>query len=150
MRELMYLLDDEWLQVDQQKRLSIAPEATFYILAFTLALRGEEVPLIALRGIISHWERGISHSKPHVMVMLLGQFKNKIGESYHLMPVLDTTPRCLQLGLWVEWVMREYQARGVTSGYMFRNEDGTKIKQKTMEDKFYDRLEYILRIKNQT
>jgi hypothetical protein len=111
-----------------------------------LALRGEEVQLIELRGIISHWEKGMNHSKPHVVITILGHFNNEILESYHLMPVLATTPRGLPPGKWVERVKREYQARGITSGYVFRNEDGTKLKLKAMGDKFYDHLEIILKI----
>jgi hypothetical protein len=44
MCEFMYLLEDEWLNIAE--KLKIALEATFYILAFMLALRGEVLQLI--------------------------------------------------------------------------------------------------------
>jgi hypothetical protein len=39
--------------------------------------------------------------------------------------------------------MRGYQARGITSGYVFRNEDGIALEPKAMRDNFFNRLEYI-------
>ncbi len=112
-------------------------------MVFTLALHGEEVPLIELQGIQKHWNQSVNHTTPHIVISLLGRFKNEIGESYHLMPVLATTPRGLEPHKWVERVLDEYRHINVTFGYMFRNYDGMKMKLKTLESKFYDPLELI-------
>jgi hypothetical protein len=51
----MELLEKDWETACERDRLALALEGAFYILAYTLALRGEEVPLIHLRGIKKHW-----------------------------------------------------------------------------------------------
>jgi hypothetical protein len=80
------------------------------------------------------------HVKPHVTISLLGRFKNEIGESYHLMPVLSTTPRGLEPRKWTQRVLGEYAKQNIYSGYMFWNPDSTKLKSKNMEPRFFERL----------
>ncbi len=96
--------------------------------------------MIELRGIHRQWDQGTQHAEPHVVISLLGRFKNEIRECYHLMPVLVSTPRGLEPGKWVHRVLESYAQHNIRSGYMFRNVDGTKLKIKTMEPKFLDRL----------
>jgi hypothetical protein len=76
-----------------EDKLRYALEGAYYVLAFILALRGEEIPLIELCGIHHHLRMGMGHAKSHVKISLLGRLKNEIGASYHLMPVLATTWR---------------------------------------------------------
>lgn len=143
MLELIQLVDSDWTKAQPQKQLKLALEGTFYTLAYTLALRGEEVPLIELHGLRSHWEKGLNHERPHVVVSLLGRFKNEIGESYHLIPVLTETPCGFQPKKWVKRVIDGYASQGITRGYVFRNSDQSKIKCSSIESKFHSRLEKI-------
>ncbi len=53
-QELMSTLEQDWLSARASKHLTLALEGAFYLLAFTLALRGEEVPLVELCGMITH------------------------------------------------------------------------------------------------
>lgn len=123
-----------------RERDRLGLEGTFYTLAFNLALRGEELPLIELWGLRNHWEQGAIHPKLHVTIALLGRFKSKIVVSYHLMPVLAKTPGGLQPQ---KWVLSEYDKRGVVSGYMFNNQDGNRARARAIEDKFHERLQAI-------
>jgi hypothetical protein len=118
-------------------------EGAFYTLAYTLALRGEEVPLIELHGLGTHWERGLSHVCPHVVAPLLGHFKNEIGESYHLMPLLANTPGGFQPQKWVQRVINGYLAKEITRGYIFRNPNHSKQQFSMLEPKFHSCLELI-------
>jgi hypothetical protein len=77
------------------------------------------------------------------VVALLGHFKNELGESHHLIPVLYTMPQGLEPGKWVERSLQAYFRLNVTSGYMFRAPKGIKMKTKAMEGKFHERLEFI-------
>jgi hypothetical protein len=86
------------------------------------------MPLVELRGMITHLKRGLQHAQPHAVMSLLGRFKNELGESYHLMPVLAVTPRGLKPFKWLGRVREKYKQRNITSGYMFPNADGTKLK----------------------
>lgn len=142
-KALMMAVDQNWADANVLDKHKYALEGIFYVVAFTLAFRGEEVPLIELHGISNHWAQGLQHSTPHVVITLLGHFKNEIRESYHLIPVLYTTPRGLEPGKWVERVLEVYRHHHIYSGYMFRNPDGSKIKAKSMEPKFHERLNVI-------
>ncbi len=121
----------------------MALEGAYYVLGFTLALRGEELPLVELHGTMKYWTQSVQHKKPHIVITPLGRFKNEVGETYHLMPVLFMTPRGLELGKWVNWVLEEYRHRNIQPGFMFRSRDGSKMKNKFIEAKFHDRLEAV-------
>jgi len=114
--ELMKDLDQEWDSAPAQDKLSIGLEGAFYLIACTLALRGKEVPMACLHGIKTHWEQGHSHPTPHVVIALLGNFKNELGTCYHLMPIVSQTPRGLEPGKWVSQVIHEYAIRGIHRG----------------------------------
>lgn len=141
--ELIKEVDHDWMQAPPPKKQFFALEGTFYTLAYTLALRGEEVPLIELAGIRKNWDMGLNHATPHIVIALIGRFKNELGESHHLMPVLCETPAGLQPRKWVERVLLGYSAQGISNGYMFRNQNGTKLKPGAFEPKFHSRLERI-------
>jgi hypothetical protein len=139
--EIFNILEREWAF---ESSLEVALEGAFYTIAFGLALRGEEVEMVELWGIWKHWDRAMAHEEtPHVVIALLGRFKNEMGEAYHLMPMLARTPRGLKPAVWVRRVLDCYAAKNVYSGYMFRNADGTKAKAKLMEPKFHDRLTQV-------
>jgi hypothetical protein len=78
LKEVMLILEEEWGRVQERKKLDSALEGMFYILGFTLVLRGEEMPLMELQGIIKHWDQGQQHSKPHVVITLSGRFKSEL------------------------------------------------------------------------
>jgi ribosomal protein S10 len=141
LKEILLAVDEDWKRATKvEDKLRYALEGAYYVLAFTLALRGEEIPLIELCRIHHHLRMGMEHTKPHVMISLPGRFKNEIGESYHLMPALSTTPRGLEPGKWTQRVLGEYAKQNIYSGYMFRKPDGTKLKSKNMEPRFFERL----------
>jgi len=142
---LMRAVDRDWEAAAPHQKLEFALEGALYVISFTLALRGEEVPLVEMKGIRKHLEAGKNHEDPHVIIALLGRFKNEFGECYHLMPIVWVTPRGLQPGLWVERVLSAYDRLNIRAGYMFRNADGTKGKIKMYESKFHDRLLEIQR-----
>lgn len=118
---IMRIVARDWEAAPPEQRLDIALEASFYLIAYTLALRGEEVPLTEMKGIHRHWNQGLSHSTPHITIALLGRFKNEIGESYHLMPVVTATPRGLEPKKWIERALSEWERHGRLQG---RNPSG--------------------------
>lgn len=66
-----------------------------------------------------------------------------MGECYHIMPILYTTPRRLEPGKLVSHVLEGYGQLGIQSGYMFHNQDGTKKRFRELELAFHDRLEHV-------
>ena len=113
LKVLLNLVDRDWDEAPPTHKLGLALEGAFYTIAFTLALREEEVPLVEIRGIRKCWAQGVDHETPHVVIAPLGRFKNEIGECHQLMPVLVTTPRDLEPGEWVKRVSDAYEQRHI-------------------------------------
>jgi hypothetical protein len=57
MKAICSHLEEEWLS-PYSDEWEIAMEGSFYLIAFFCALRGEEIPLADLYGILWHWEAG--------------------------------------------------------------------------------------------
>ncbi len=51
MFKLLDLVENDWTNAPAAKKQKLALEGAFYTLAYTLALRREEVPLIELHGL---------------------------------------------------------------------------------------------------
>jgi hypothetical protein len=94
-------------------------EGAFYLIAFCCALRGEEIPLADLYGILCHWEDGEQNEDKHVVVALLGQFKGEIRENYHLLCIVDVTSHGLEPCKWIGRLVSNYQALGIRNGPLF-------------------------------
>lgn len=127
--------------------------ALFCIVAFCCALRGEEVPMMSLTGVIQHLEEAINHATPHVVIALVGRFKNETSEQNHLMPIVMTTKSGLQPGKWVIRMVNWYKEGGITTGWVFRKgelnqwTESTKGRQSDVEN---DILSEIVHVQNVT
>jgi hypothetical protein len=66
--QIMVFISRDWDCVPPNsspfQRLEIALEASFFPIAYTLALRGEEVPLAEIKRIRRHWSQGLTHILP--------------------------------------------------------------------------------------
>lgn len=141
---IMRFLEKDWEKARPEGRFKLAKEASFYLIGFCGALRGEEIPMADLNGLMKHWDTAMSHpTRPHVPLALMGRFKNEIGEKYHYMPLASTTKSGLQVGLWIGRLLEEYLKLGITSGPLFRSDDGFPIRAGTMEESFFARLEKV-------
>ncbi len=80
---------------------------------------------------------------PHITIALLGRFKNEIGESYHLMPVVASTPRGLEPKKWVGRALDEWEKCGVLRGYLLCSTQGDRLPASYFEPRFLDRLEQV-------
>jgi hypothetical protein len=141
------VLEAEWNQVmTPASRHNLALEASFYLIGYCCALRGEEIPLADLYGVASHWSEGGNHKSKHVVIALLGRFKGETGESYHLMPIVDKTDRGLEPRKWIGRLLRSYEEKGIKHGPLFQSQDGARTRAGDLEPKFFERLEYIKEI----
>ena len=67
---------------------SICEWVCYMLATYSGGLRGEEVPLISLKGMLEHWDSGRQHRLPHVMTALKGRFKGETGDRWHLQPLV--------------------------------------------------------------
>jgi hypothetical protein len=157
--ELMHALMDRyearWIASGQDRRNqqnTLFP-AVFCIVAFCCALRGEEVPMMSLGGIVQHLEEAVNHSTPHVVIALVGRFKNETSEQNHLMPVVMETQTGLQPGKWIIRMVEWYREIGISTGWVFRKGEiargstGAKGRQSDVEN---DILTEIANIQSET
>ncbi len=143
-KNVLDTMEEEWeTESVHSQQLDLALEGAYYVLGLTLALRGEELTLVEMRGVRKYWEEATQHKTPHIVITLMGRLKNEICESYHLMPVMCSTPRDLHPEKWTRRVLEEYKCQNILSGYMFRNQDGVRWNNKVIEGKFYGRLEAV-------
>jgi hypothetical protein len=120
------------------------------VVAYVVALRGEEVPLMDVTGTMKHFARAIA-TKPnengekmsHVVIALLGRFKGEKGEKYHYMVSVTKTKSGLEPAKWIARMMKWYKDRGVLSGPVFRKKNGKRAKAKDYELEIFDRLEQV-------
>jgi len=144
--EIQHLLELEWgRSMTDMARWELALEGCFYVISFTCALRGEEVPLTNLAGIREHLEESGMNKVPHVIVALLGRFKNEHGDSnYHLLPIVNVTRSGIQTRRWIERGVMMCERLGYTRGPLFRDSTtGGKLKATAFEKQFFRRLEMV-------
>jgi hypothetical protein len=146
LKVVMAVLDKEW-EESNTFHLAIAREASFYLITFCCALRGEEVVLTDLFGTQKYWEQGSQSTESHVVVALLGRFKGETGEVYHLLPIVSVTNRGLEPRKWIGRLLTIYQNLGINHGPLFRTQTGQRMKARDFEPKFFDRLEYVKAVK---
>ena len=62
------------------------------VIGFCGGLRGEELFMMSLKGMLKFWEDSRKNKHlSHVMVTLKGRFKGETGEIWHVMTSADTT-----------------------------------------------------------
>jgi hypothetical protein len=140
--EILKLLESDWVEYPE-RHFKLASEGAFYVIAFSCALRGEEVPLTDLCGMLKHWDQSTSSIPPHITVALLGRFKGELGENYHLLPIVTVSRSGINNKIWINRLLEFYKSKNICSGPLFRNNLGQRIKASDMESSFFDRLEQV-------
>ena len=70
--------EEDWQKSSSpEERRAIEEVAAFTIIAFCIALRGEEVPMVVVEGLVDFWHETRRHRIPHIRITLRGQFNGK-------------------------------------------------------------------------
>jgi hypothetical protein len=120
--ELGKLLNEVWeLSTLEDERESVEELMSYILIGFGAGLRGEEVPLTSLKGMLSFWDETRADRDPYIMVTLYGRFKGETGYRWHCLPIADRTRSGLPNRLWLGRLMKRrvvHQER--TEGWLFR------------------------------
>jgi len=114
---ILALAEEDWKKSKTEKEKTLIEETMCFItLGFLLSLRGEEIPLINLQGLIEYWSSGTDGSVPqlekHIMVTLRGRFKGEDNQRWHLLPLPDRTVSRVPARRWVRRMLyRQIKAR---------------------------------------
>lgn len=129
-------------------RLEISLTGALLVIGFTAALRGEEMPQIELGPMIKYWEEGDRHPRlKHVPLVLVGRFKQTVGEKLYFQPLAQVTSSGIGVKRWISRVLGLYEKAGVTTGPMFRTVSAKGVVKKAtigdMDVLFHDILRQV-------
>ena len=77
----------------------------FMLLGFGTGLRGKEVPLLSLEGLLTFWMETRDEEDKYMMITLKGRFKGEVDERWHIVPICDKTRLGIPFRLWMERIM---------------------------------------------
>ena len=124
-RVALSILEEDWGKsgLEFKDRLKIALTGALLVIGFAAALRGEEFPQIDLGPMNKYWEEGDRHPRlKHVPLVLVGRFKQTVGEKLFFQPLAQVTRSGIEIKRWIARVLFLYTKVGTISGPMFRTE----------------------------
>ncbi len=111
------------------RQVGIEDTVCFMLLAFGAGLRGEEVPLVDLEGLLTFWIETCQEEDQHMMITLQGRFKGKVDQHWHVDPICNLTQSEIPFRLWMERIMyRRVRLQGRTKGWLFKANPGKQAK----------------------
>jgi hypothetical protein len=125
---VMSRFEEKWKEAkgNKLKEQKVIFPALFALVAYVASRRGEEVPLMDLTETREKTFLGISHpTTPHVVISLVGRFKNEIGALKYHVPVVERTQSGLEIRVWIERMLLWYGPD--RKGYVFRDEKGYRV-----------------------
>ena len=102
--------------------------------------------MIEAHGLYSHLHFGATESDPslqHVVVPLLGRFKNEDGSRYHLMLCSSITASGFKIREWVEKLSLILRSEKRLVGPAFCHKDGSSYSSTEINEKFHVLLERV-------
>ena len=138
MRALLELGEHLWKEAKGvEERRRIANTMAFAVIGFCASLRGEEVPLVSLKGLMTFWKETMA--KGFVMITLRGLFKGENNLKWHLVPLVDITSSGIRVRRWVHrLVLLRLEGDGVEEGPLFVNREGKRAKMRDFNDAFQE------------
>ena len=95
--------ESKWHQSpDEETRENLEDTVCFMLAAMGAGLRGEEVPLLSMEGLLTFWGESQAAADRFVMLTLKGRFKGEVDERWHLVPLSDNSRSGLPFRRWME------------------------------------------------
>ena len=145
---LMRMMEEEYAKAKPELQEELEELACFVLASYAGGLRGEEVPLLYLKGMMKYWEEGRTHRIPHVMLTLMGRFKGGEGKRYHCLPIADNTRTGLPIRKWfIRLMHRRVERQGRKGGWLFTKRGSKNLIRAKLDQ--YDPLfkSYMERVK---
>eukprot|EP00956_Cyclotella_meneghiniana_P006094 scaffold7947_cov52-Cyclotella_meneghiniana.AAC.3 len=104
-------------------------------------LRGEEVTLLSLGGLLTFWADWLNSNPQYIMLTLHGRFKGETGLRWHCIPIPVKTKSSLPNFKWIaRAVHRRVNLQGRHKGWFFADGEGKKRKMSYYEPMLQDHL----------
>jgi hypothetical protein len=105
----------------EELKLEIALTASMLVAGFGGGLCGEEIPQIDIGVMWKYWKEAVDYErKPHVPLVLAGQFKGMTGKKLYIQPLSMKSATGIGYHKWLSRCLMQYEKFGITSGPMFR------------------------------
>ena len=115
----------------------IATLVAFVVIGFMISLRGEEVPLCLIEGMLDTWKEDYQYKTPHIMIALKGKFKREDVMRYHLVPVADLGKSKVPTRRWITRLLAlRVRKDGKKKGWLFVNKKGERARISDFDDLF--------------
>ena len=140
-------LNNEWLDpttsYDRKRWISVV--GCYLLVSFACSLRGNEGFMIDFFGLRSHIMDGRFESEvePHVVIPLLGRFKNEVGQRLHLMLSVSVTKSGFRVRDWVERLVATLWKEGKKDGPAICDKDGYVVESGRMNQEFREQLAIV-------
>ena len=120
------LAEKDWrTSQSEEEKKDMENVMAFIIIGFCVSLRGEEVPLVAIEGLLTFWDETRSHNPPHTMITLKGRFKGENNLRWHCVPIADITKSGIPTRRWISRLLdRRVNREGKRAGYLFARKNG--------------------------
>ena len=129
---------EEWrLAVTEERRREVEDVMCFVTFGFCNGLRGEEVPLVSLKGLLHFWDETANADRPFIMTTLYGKFKGEVDHRWHCLPIPDQTRTNVPARKWISIGLdRRVRLEGRRTGPFFRRPNGRKGKLSDYNEEF--------------
>jgi len=113
--------EEGWRQsLSEVERKMIENTVCFMLIAFGAGLRGEEVPLVLLEGLLTFWMSTRAEPEWYMMITLKGRFKGEVDSRWHVVPISDQSWSDIPFRLWMERIVyRRVKLEGREKGWLF-------------------------------
>lgn len=138
--EIVHALDwiatEEWnAATSEEARERLEDTMSYVLFGFCNGLRGEEVPLISLKGLLHFWEETAGAREPFIMTTLYGRFKGEMDARWHCLPIPDRTRTGIPARKWIGQALhRRVSIKGRTTGPFFARRAGDVWKRARLSD----------------
>jgi hypothetical protein len=122
-------VEDDWSHAFlPSTRGELEEFAVALLISFGATLRGEEITLVSLKGMLSTWlEYTNASPHPFVMVTLHGHFKGETGLQWHCLPLAVHNHSQIPYKLWIGRLLHCcLMEKGRQGGWLFSRTDGSR------------------------
>jgi len=143
--ELLHHLEmDLEAEADMEAKCNIITLGAFISIAYCGSFCGAEVFLVDCAGLRSYLHAPVDPSLPwHIIIPLLGRFKNEIGSHCHLTPLAAVTSSGINIRLWVTRLVELQDHVGYRHGPAFCTARGKPLTSLDLELDLLDHLQRV-------
>eukprot|EP00957_Ditylum_brightwellii_P111852 8531107-Ditylum_brightwellii.AAC.2 len=101
--------------------------------------------MVVIQGLLQHLHNGKKEQEHlrHIVIALLGEFKGKCRERWHLLLLTDTTESGFKPRIWTERVAKLLTAELKKEGVVMCKLDGSLMSSHKLEEEFHTQLSRV-------